>query len=406
MTLYDYTYSISGSFPSGSVASDRLSKEIQESSITKALSHIETLSDDCNIWFKDVLTTGSNSDKEALDNIVAVHSGQPLTFKTINTSSQGSVVFALEKRQIDDAPLVAIQGRVGSEVIYASHNFADPTTWYNGSIRVTSASLEQSGSFWCCPTSSVHCGKPWIDMYHGKTYDEEGLAEDQQILAQAGGGDPHGYSVSIFVTGTLMQQRKPFAQSGGDYTIDYREGHVIPTGDWSGLDVTASFSRMGDSTYYLEPLPGKVLVMEKAEVQFSKDIALTTTFIMGVEGYAAVFAPQYIQANGGPLPNDARIMLETTLYKTVDQLIDESIMAFPEIPVLSSGTLRGYQQPRHIFQFHYAAVRKLYSSLGLRVVITNEDDIPFGGERATATFYCTSEPDPGVNAALKEMGLI
>lgn len=163
---------------------------------------------------------------------------------------------------------------------------------------------------------------------------------------------------------------------------------------------------MGDSTYYLEPLPGKVLVMEKAEVQFSKDIALTTTFIMGVEGYAAVFAPQYIQANGGPLPNDARIMLETTLYKTVDQLIDESIMAFPEIPVLSSGTLRGYQQPRHIFQFHYAAVRKLYSSLGLRVVITNEDDIPFGGERATATFYCTSEPDPGVNAALKEMGLI
>jgi hypothetical protein len=127
---------------------------------------------------------------------------------------------------------------------------------------------------------------------------------------------------------------------------------------------------------------------------------------MGVEGYAAVFAPHLIEANGGPFPNDFRILLEQTKYKTVDQLIDEAISSYPEIPTLSSGSMRGFATPRHIFQFHYAAVRKLYSSLGMRVVITTEDDINFGGERATATFYCISETDSGIMPALQNMGLI
>jgi hypothetical protein len=408
MTLTQYTYSITGSFvsASGNVASDRLTKEIRESSITKALSHIDTADDNCDIWFKAALTTGSNSEKETLDGVVSVHNGQPLPSPTLSTSSDGSPIFALEKTQTDGAPLVAIQGRVGSEAIYASHNFCDPTTWYNGSVRVTSASLVQSGSYWTCSTASQICGIPWIDMSHGKMYDEEGLIEDQQIFAAAHGGEPHGYSVEIFVSGTLVEERAPFATSGGDYVINYGNGTVQALSDWTGLDVTASFSRMGNSNYYLEPLPGKVLVMEKAEVQFSKDIELTTNFIMGVEGYAAIFAPQLTQAYGGPLPNDARITIDQTLYKTVDQLVDESIQAFPEIPVLSSGSLRGYSQPRHIFQFHYAAVRKLYSSLGMRVIIINDNDIPFGGERATATFYCTSENDPGAMPALAAMGLV
>jgi len=241
MTLYDYTYSISGSFPSGSVASDRLEKEIRDSSITKALSHIDTAGDDCDIWFKALLTTGSNSEKETLDGLVAVHSGQPLMVKTINTSSQGSVVFSLEKRQKDEAPLVALQGRIGSETIYATHNFCDETTWYNGSVRVTSASLVQSGSIWY--HSGVGFGTPWIDMYHGKVYDEEGLAEDQFIFASANGEVGHGYTVHVLVDGTEKQQRAAFHASGGEYTVNYASGAIMPVSgqNWSGSNVVACF---------------------------------------------------------------------------------------------------------------------------------------------------------------------
>lgn len=318
--------------------------------------------------------------------------------------SDGTPVFSLDKAQQDGAPLVALQGRLGSEVIYATHNLCDETTWYNGSIRVTSASLIQSGSIWY--HSGVGLQSKWIDLKHGKVFDEEGLIEDQQIFANANGGDPHGYSIEVIVDGVVKQERQPFATSGGDYVVNYHSGTIEPVSeDWTGLDVTASFSHAGSSIWYLEPLPNKVLVMENAEVQFSDDIIFHTGFVMGVEGYASIFAPQLIQSNGGPLPDNARITLEETHYKTIDQVIDEAIMAFPQIPPMG-GTARGFTKARNIFQFHYGAVRKLYSSLGMRVSVTTEGHVSFGGERATATFYCTSQTDPGFQVALQEMDLI
>jgi hypothetical protein len=339
------------------------------------------------------------------DAIVLLSTGLSNVSRQVPRNSAGVPVYTLETRQNDSTPLVAIKGRVGSETIYTTHNFCDKSTWYNGSVRVVSGTLTQSGSIWYHSASGY--GVPWLDLQHGKLFDEEGLIEDQFIFAPLRNEPQHGYSIEVFVDGVAKTARAPFQNSGGDYTIDFKNGHIQPvTEDWAGQTVSASFSRYGNSIWYLEPLPNKVLIIEKAEVQFSKDIEFNTTFVMGVEGYASIFAPQLIQANGGPLPNDARITIEQTSYKTIDQLIDEAINAYPEIPAISTGSLRGFATPRHIFQFHYAAVRKIYSSLGMRVKITTENDISFGGERATATFYCISENDPGAMTALANMGLI
>lgn len=401
-----YQYSVTGSIAAGQVSPKKLDTEIRDSTITIALDGITQNGDVLDIIFKDELpTTGALGDQELiLSGVLAAHDGVPPSDPT--SSATGAPIFALEKTQKDGAPLVAIQGRVGSETIYATHNFCDETTWYNGSNRVTSASLVMTGSSWY--HSGVGLNSCWIDMTHGKMFDEEGLVEDQQIFATQAGGDPHGYSVHVVVSGVVKTQRSSFESTGGDYTVDYASGTITPVSgqDWTGQDVIACFSYKGSSYWYLEPLPNKTLVMEKAEIQFSHDTDYNTTLEMGVEGFAAIFAPQYIQANGGPLPNDARIPLESTLYKTVDQLVDEAIMAFPQIPVITSSNGRGYTQPKNIFQFHYAAVRKIYASLGMRVFIKNANDISFGGERATATFYCTSEDDPGTTAALQAMGLL
>jgi hypothetical protein len=70
-----YTYSISGNFPNHAVAPDRLTLEINQSSIVTALVSITTNGDACNILFKDVLSVG---DKATLDALVAAHSGVPL----------------------------------------------------------------------------------------------------------------------------------------------------------------------------------------------------------------------------------------------------------------------------------------------------------------------------------------
>ena len=75
MTETKYTYSISGEFPNQKINSDRLSQEIQDSTIVISLSFISTDGDNCDIWFKAEL---SSNDQSALDIIVSNHSGEAL----------------------------------------------------------------------------------------------------------------------------------------------------------------------------------------------------------------------------------------------------------------------------------------------------------------------------------------
>jgi hypothetical protein len=289
-------------------------------------------------------------------------------------------------KNADGSLLLAQTGRYGKEVIYATHNLCDQCTWYSESLRVTDGAMTDSGDGLTFTSPHAH----WTDLSHGKVFDEEGLIEDQKILNP---GDPHGYSIEVKVDGVAMTQRAPFAFSGGDYEVDYVGGRVTFYASQAGKAVTASYSYANTSAWILQPLPGKTLVIEKSEVQFSADIRMEKAFIMEVYGNADYFAPHLGLPPGTPIP------LESTIYKTIDQLIDEAVLAFPEIPVL--GGPRGYTQSRHVFQFYYAAVRGLYSSLGMYVRILMEDDAAFSGERATATFYCLSQTDPGPEKALE-----
>ncbi len=88
MAAMKYTYSISEDFPEEKVSSDRLSQEIQESSILTILGHINTEGDNCEIWFDSALEP---SEVTTLDGIVAVHSGIPeplLTASLVRSSAE------------------------------------------------------------------------------------------------------------------------------------------------------------------------------------------------------------------------------------------------------------------------------------------------------------------------------
>jgi len=89
MAATKYTYSISGDFPNHKVDSTRLSREIDYSSISTALSHINTVDDDCDIWFVDALSAG---DKTTLDGLVAVHSGEPMPDPQCNRTDRDPTV--------------------------------------------------------------------------------------------------------------------------------------------------------------------------------------------------------------------------------------------------------------------------------------------------------------------------
>lgn len=282
--------------------------------------------------------------------------------------------------QDDYSQQVAMVGRVGEETNWATHKFTDSTTWYGTSERVTGETLTDSGDG--LTFESDHA--PWIDMIHGKVWDEESLCQDVG----------HGYSVVVTVDDVEKTARKPFATSGGDYTVDYATGKVTFATSQSGKTVKASYSYSVDSTWTLKPYDDHVLDVENAEIQFSQDLDMTGAIVMAYFGLADHFAP-------GMFPPGTIIELGRTTYNKIHQLIDEALGSFPVIGAPSGGTTRGMTSPVYGFPFKYGTVRRLWSKWKMEVRIWVEDydgnkNVPFGGEYATATFYCVSRDESGL----------
>jgi len=104
-----------------------------------------------------------------------------------------------------------------------------------------------------------------------------------------------------------------------------------------------------------------------------------------------VFAPQYTPT---PYPSGTLIPIGSpTIYKTMMNYIDEANGAMPEIPPMGGAGWRGTSQAVQIFPWRYQAMTELVSSYGMEIRIQLQHETPFGGDVATATFYCLSEPE-------------
>lgn len=110
---FTYDYSIQNDFPAHAVALDRLSQEVQVSSIITALDGLSTSGDTCYIRFKAELST---EDKTTLDGLVAAHSGEP---------------FPNEAQPVLIDPA---QSPVPIASIASSGWFPDPSSYPDGSI--------------------------------------------------------------------------------------------------------------------------------------------------------------------------------------------------------------------------------------------------------------------------------
>ena len=283
----------------------------------------------------------------------------------------------IEKKQSSNkAILVAQAGREGTETIYASHNFCDPTSWFSDSVR-TSEVLLGSGTIF----SSSY--QNWICMNRGSVLDEEGWKEDVS----------HGYEIVVVAAGVTCSAQDPLSDVGGDYVVNYESGSItFLTGTYSANEVTASFSYANGSTFYIKPYPYAKLNIEEVEAQFTKDVIMNDTIVFGIYGYVQIFAPAYWSENGGPLPTNYKVLLKTQKYKSIQQLIDEALGSYPVVPAIG-GSKRGLSSEMYGFPFRYGTVRTLEDKLGLEVRVSLENHVPCGGERVTATFYCVVDSE-------------
>lgn len=264
--------------------------------------------------------------------------------------------------------LTAVNIPVGEEFMYVTHNFCDPTTWYQQSERITSgalSSLDGSGISFSLGYTNI------IDITHGKIYQEDSVAATVN----------HGYSVQIYDSGYLLTERTPFESSGGDYTLNYRTGIVTFSSGHSINNLLANFSYATNSIFIFAPVTAQTeLNMTYVEAQFDTDFTFNTAIIGEIYGYAEVFAPQL------GLPPGTKIPLLTLKYKTLGNVIEEAKGSYPLIPIMG-GSARGLTTPRFTFPFIYTAARRIKYDYGMEMRIHLENDIPFGGDYCSLTFY-------------------
>jgi hypothetical protein len=303
----------------------------------------------------------SVGDAVTLPALVAAHSGALLPQNVAQPVALYSVNGDTKPLSTNNGAYESVHiPRVGNELILVSHNFCDPTTWYTESERSTEA-LTDSGNGLTWASNNTF----WIDMTHGKLFDEDALVLDAV----------HGYAVTVIVDGVTQVARVPFVDAGGDYVVDYADGTITFAASQAGKAVSASYSFANGSEWVARPSAGFMVDVEKAEVQFSKNAVINDDAIFEVWGY-----------NPADLPN--KMMYRRTSYKKMVNYIDEALGSYPVVPAIG-GVKRGTQQEIYGFPFRYETVKRLKSSQGLEIRVRLKNDMSFGGEHCTASLYCT-----------------
>lgn len=358
--IYDLT-----DFPNHKFDLGALQYQIEHSLVKTSIDYEAGLggsaSGGCSINFKEVLPS---DDRSALDAVVAAHPGTPLPappsdVKIVNTDSMGNIP-------------TAVQPRSGSGLTIMTHNFADPKSWYSNSVRVADKTLAPTAAE---VYDSYDFGDEVVDLENGRVTFEGTIVNTQH--------NGESYIPKIKVNGTTVT-------SG--YHIDYATNRVIFNAALSADDVvTATYYRVNDSTFTIAPLPGRQIIMEHVETQFSTNVDFTNK-----ELWFDVWAtnPQD--------PTGPKIRVKSPVrYKCVKDFLNESNNSLSTlVPQMGELTKSVY-----IFAWKYPAARILKSSQGaeIRIFIFDKtngsksnlyaslDSAPI--DIATGTFYCLSEPE-------------
>jgi len=359
----------------------------------------------------------------------------------------------LEPKTADGRIRSAAEKTSASKANFFSHDWSDPTTWYQSSIRIVDETLTDQGAH----TTYGFAHTNVIDLYHG-------LLHQEDYILDAGG---FTYRVAVKVNGTAKAEQDPHYGSGGDYTINYAAGTLtFLSALQPGDAVTATYHYATNSVFTITPATGKALSVQLVECQFSADIVMTDSIVFQPYGFVESFAPQYaywtttgttsftngstaitgsgttftakvkaghyvrLQTDGAQynmvvasVDSDTGITLAapytgTTgtgtliyspsatdiypagtkiplgnpiVYKSMGDFQNEATRAYPTYPLLGGSSWRGMTQGIVVFDWDYISSTVLRADTGMEVRLRLQHDVPFGGFYATATFYCTSD---------------
>lgn len=366
--MQSYTYSIQNDFPNHKMDSDRLSQEINHSGISIALNHIDTVGDDCYIWFISELPS---NDEMILDNVVSTHTGDPII-------ERQTVIMTTERTASDGAPLLTARKPDGPKITFITPNWCDKTTWYQGSVLIQNEIASDDGYHFVYSLAHQNL----IDTYHGKITFEDDLLDN----------DGYSFRVTVLSNGVVKAEQDPHYGTGGDYTIDYVNGKITFLQSQGNNEIKVSYHYANLCNFTVFPRVGYKLLINKIEIQLSEDMAMNDSLVFQPYGYVDAFAPQLMNAPYN-IPSGTKIPLGNPLiYKTINDLLNDSNRSYPSYPALGSSNWRGLEKPAYIFIWDYEVGATILSSrAGMEIRVKLEHNEKCGGAFATAAFYCTSE---------------
>ena len=250
-------------------------------------------------------------------------------------------------------PQVAVSKIDGSSANIVTHDWTDPCTWYQKSLRVNDEILNLVNGVY--ESSNIN----WIDLTNGRVFDENSIS---------------GYDVHIKGDNNTLTEHV-------DYQCDYENGKVTIINGNTYATVSASYNYATSSEFVIEPKSGKQLLIEHSELQFTTDIDYNTDVIFQIRA---------LHPDQATYPN-LKVPVNTLVYKNVKDIINGANLGKGYIPAF--GNTRGINNNVLVFPFDYTSLRILKNSLGVELVISLKDDIPLGGEFATLTFYTISQDE-------------
>jgi len=372
MATYSYTYQPED-FLNGEFALSALSRAIRNSEDISAGLKTITRNDNgsCEIIFKQELSSG---EEDELDAIVSVHDGEPLggTAKTVEvTNTSIGVSLTSEKKTDDNRIRVAVEKSNMSRKTLYSHDWSDPCTWYEQSVRVANEVATDSGD----QTRYTLAHTYVIDNYHGRLSEEDYLTDS----------DGYSYRVIVKVNDVQKTEQDPHYGTGGDYTISYEDGYIDFLAALNAEDeVKVTYHYQNGSRFTIKPLAGKCLDLSLAEIQFSTDIQLNDTIVFATYGLADVFAPGYYPP-GTMIP-----LVNPIKYKTLKDFYNDAVRAYPKMSALGGSNWRSANFEAVVLDWDYVSAVRLHGTYGMEIRVELEHNEPVQGTFATATFYCVS----------------
>lgn len=387
-----YYYSLMQDFPLNKVDLSALTNEIRRSSITIAVDYINLDADQVIVAFKASLPS---PDKLLLDNNSVPAGGIIGAHQAIPLEPDPEIVQLALKQTVDRRLRVAVEKGEGDRITVISHRWNDRTTWYEKSVKVENEIAQNDGDN---QTYNLQHGY-LIDGFHGKLTEEDyAVFWTQQLGANAG-------NLRVFVevdSGTGFEARtENFPETtNGDFSVDYVLGKILFNNLLSETDVVRvtywySPNVQGRSTITIKPKAGKRLTLEEVEVQFSSDTVLNDTVLFDTYGYIGFFAPHLASDTPDFVttfpPNLLIPLLPPKAYKTMYDYMNEANKAYATYPPVGGNTWRGVQNSTVVYAWDYVRGIQLFSSAGMEIRVYLQNDTPFSGEYATATFYAVEE---------------